>query len=192
MTHRTAAVNRLIVLVVGLILFGVGAYAVAWDLGVPIVREWVSHYDRARVTSLPEENWWGWALAAAVVGGVLFGTVLLALDLTRRRPAPVAVPDRDSGTFVTVDLGSLANGVSSELERYPGVRQTRARAVNERGLPTLSVVVTADPTIDLADFTRTSERIAAWVAATVGDNEVATQVLLHLDRADQPAQNSES
>ena len=186
MRHRTAAVNRVIVLLVGLALLGFGAYAVAWDLQVPIVREWVSRYDRARVTALPDQDWWGWALAATVVVGLVFGIVLLALDLTRRRTSPVAVPDRESGTFVTVDLGSLANGVASELAQYPGVRQTRARAVIERGLPTLSIVVTADPTLDMYDFTRKSEDVASWVASTLGGEVVATQVLLHLDRADHP------
>ncbi|RZK94453.1 MAG: hypothetical protein EOP30_07770 [Rhodococcus sp. (in: high G+C Gram-positive bacteria)] len=186
MRHRTAAINRVIVLLVGLALLGFGAYAVAWDLGVPLVREWVSRYDRERVTALPDQDWWGWALAATMLVGLVFGIVLLALDLTRRRTSPVAVPDRESGTFVTVDLGSLANGVASELAEYPGVRQTRARAVIERGLPTLSIVVTADPTLDLHDFTRKSEDVASWVASTLGGQEVATQVLLHLDRADHP------
>ncbi|MFC0448637.1 hypothetical protein [Rhodococcus jostii] len=186
MRHRTAAINRVIVLLVGLALLGFGTYAVAWDLQVPLVREWVSRYDRERVTALPDQDWWGWALAATVLVGLVFGIVLLALDLTRRRTSPVAVPDRESGTFVTVDLGSLANGVAIELAEYPGVRQTRARAVIERGLPTLSIVVTADPTLDLHDFTRKSEDVASWVASTLGGQEVATQVLLHLDRADHP------
>ncbi|AOW94878.1 hypothetical protein BFN03_12090 [Rhodococcus sp. WMMA185] len=181
----------MIVLVVGLGLLGFGIYALAWDMRVPIVREWVSRYDRELVTALPEQDWWVWALAATMVLGLIFGIVLLALDLTRRRTSPVAVPDLESCTYVTVDLGSIANGVSSELTRYPGVRQTRARAVIERGLPTLSIVVTADPTIDIADFTRTSEDIASWVESTIGGEQVATQVLLHLDPADHAAKNAD-
>ncbi|WP_072690596.1 hypothetical protein [Rhodococcus marinonascens] len=191
MTHRTAAVNRLIVLVVGLALLGVGGYAIAWDLKVPIVREWVSRYDRDLVSRLPEQGWWVWALVATVVVGLVFGIILLALDLTRRRTSPVAVPDPETGTYVTVDVNSIAGGVSSELAKYPGVRQTRARAVIERGLPTLLIVVTADPTINIADFTRASEDIAAWVESTIGGEQVATQVLLHLDRADHPAAHVE-
>lgn len=119
MRHRTAAVNRVIVLLVGLALLGFGAYAVAWDLRVPLVREWVARYDRERVTALPDQDWWGWALAATVLVGLVFGIVLLALDLTRRRTSPVAVPDRESGTFVTVDLGSLANGSPANSPNTP-------------------------------------------------------------------------
>ena len=70
MRHRTAAVNRVIVLIVGLALLGFGVYAVAWDLQVPIVREWVSRYDRARVTALPDQDWWGWALAGSSNGPI--------------------------------------------------------------------------------------------------------------------------
>ncbi|MEV0948141.1 hypothetical protein [Rhodococcus sp. NPDC049939] len=191
MTHRAAAVNRIIVLAVGLALVGFGVYAIAWDVRVPIVREWVSRYDRELITALPQQDWWGWALAATVIVGLVFGGFLLAVDLTRRRTSPVAVPDPESGTYVTVDLDSIANGVSSELAEYPGVRQTRARAVIERGLPTLLIVVTADPTIDIADFTRTSEDIASWVESTIGGEQVATQVLLHLDRAENPATHDE-
>lgn len=186
MTHRSAAINRMIVLLAGLVLLGCGAYAVAWDMDVPLVREWVSRYDRERVIAIPDQSWWTSALGATLIFGLLFGAGLLVVNLTRRRTSAVRIFDRHSATTITIDLGQLAHGVAGELDDISGVRHTRARAVVERGLPTLSIVVTADPTIDIADFSRRADDIASTVADTLDGERVATQILLHLDRAEHP------
>ncbi|AQA24193.1 hypothetical protein BTZ20_1387 [Rhodococcus sp. MTM3W5.2] len=58
--------------------------------------------------------------------------------------------------------------------------------MDDRGLLTLRVTVIADPAVDIAEFTRDAESLARSMAAALPDAPVATQVLLHLDRADLP------
>lgn len=192
MKRRTALFTRALVLLVGCALLGLGGYAIAWVLQFPLAREWVARIDRPRVIDVPDQRWWPWALAATVALGLLIGITLLAVTLTRRRTSPVQLYDSVTGTAVTVELGPAASGIAGELAALPGVRHTKGRAVVERGLPTLSVVVTADPAlVDIADFTAQAEGIAARVAHDLGYAPVATQVLLHLDRADHRAEDSE-
>jgi hypothetical protein len=90
----------------------------------------------------------------------------------------------ESGTDVSVDLGPVADGVAAELAQLTGVRSTKSKATVDRGLPTLSIVVTADPSIDVAGFTASAERIAGATRRSLDGSTVAVQVLLHLDRVE--------
>ena len=184
MSRRLAALNRAIVLVLGLALIGCAAYALAWNLGVTAIRDLVARYDREAVVAVPTWTWWPWLLAGVLVAALVFGIVLLSLDLTRRRPHPVRIVDPESGLSVAIDLGALADGIAGELREFPEVRSVRARALVDRGLPTLSLVVNAHAGIDILAFTARAEETAAWIAATVQDADIATQVRLHLDPAD--------
>lgn len=197
MSRRLALLNRLVVVVLGIILIGVAAYALAWKFNVPAIRELVSTYDRDAVTAAPVATWWPWLLAVVLAASLIGGIVLLTLDLTRRRPHAVTLVDGESGSVVTVDLESLAEGVAGELRAFEGVRSVRGRAVLDGGLPTLALTVTAHPSIDVVEFTETAEEKANWITATLAGRDqqsaVAVLVQLHLAPADQrpPADDAE-
>ncbi|WP_240945367.1 alkaline shock response membrane anchor protein AmaP [Rhodococcus sp. HNM0569] len=185
MSRRAAALNRAIVFVIGLALIGVGAYAAAWYLRVPFVRDLVARYDRVRVESAPLQGWWQWALAGTLVVALVFGLALAVVDLTRRRTSAVTVTDPATGAVTTVDPGALADGLAAQLAQFPGVHRVRARAVLERGLPTMLVTVSADAALDTVAFTASAEALARGAARALGGARVATQVLLHVDPAAQ-------
>ncbi len=189
MKRGAAALNRLLVLTVGLALAAVGAAALAWDRDVETVRNAVSRIDRDRIAAVPEQTWWHWALGVTVAVGVVLGIVVLAVDLTRRRAAPSTMLETSTDTPVAIDLGPIAGGVAAELQRLPGVRRARGRAVSDRGLATLQITLDADPHSDIAALVRDAERVAATTTSALGGTavaDVAVRVLLHLDRADHP------
>ncbi|WP_430333807.1 hypothetical protein [Rhodococcus sp. ACT016] len=189
MKRGAAALNRLLVLIVGLALAAAGAGALAWDRGVQTVRGAVSHLDRNRVAAVPDEPWWHWALAGTIAVGVILGVVVLVVDLARRRAAPSTMLETSTDTAVAIDLGPIADGVAVELARLPGVRRARGRAVSDRGLDTIQVTLDADPHCDIAALVRDAERIGATTTSALGGiavADVAVRVLLHLDRADHP------
>ena len=189
MKRGAAALNRLLVLVVGLLLAGVGAAALAWDRDVTAIRDAAAHLDRDRVTAIPDQNWWHWALGATIAGCLVLGVVVLAVDLTRRRAAPSTLLETATDTPVAIDLGPVAAGVAAELQRLPGVRRARGRAVSDRGLATVQVTVDADPRSDIDALVRAAEYTAATTTSALGGAavaDVAVRVLLHLDRADHP------
>lgn len=169
MNRWISVVDRIIVLIVGIALLAAGAYAIAWDAGASLIRTWVSRLDREVLFGLPEEPWWHWVLSGTFVLCVFAGFGLLYLNLRRRRTSAVTLRHNESGTDVSVDLGPVADGVAAELAQLTGVRSTKSKATVDRGLPTLSIVVTADPSIDVAGFTASAERIAgatrrSWTA----------------------------
>ncbi|PTR31365.1 hypothetical protein C8K36_101396 [Rhodococcus sp. OK519] len=190
MKRGPAALNRLLVLVIGLVLATAGATALAWDRGVPAVRDAVGRFDRDRVSAVPEQTWWHWALGATIGVCVVLGVVVLAVDLSRRRTAPTGMLEASTDTAVSIDLGPIAQGVAAEMSRLPGVRRARGRALSDRGLATVQVTLDADPHTDIGALTHASERVAATTTAALGGTsvtDVAVRVLLHLDRTDQPS-----
>lgn len=183
MKLRTLLVNRFFAFVTGCTLLLAGAFALAWLWRVPFAREQVATLDRTAVTDIPDRSWWPPALWVVTGAGLAVGIVLLVVNLSRRRPSTVQLYDEITDATLGVELGPVADGVARELETFPGVRSVRGRAVVERHLPTLSVVVNAEPGIDVAEFTTAAEDSARRAAAALGGARVATQVLLHLDPA---------
>lgn len=186
MSHRAAAFNRLIALVIGLVLLGAGAWAIAWDAHVPFVREKVATFDRVRVATLPNESWWTWVLVGTMLGALLFGVGVLYVNFTRRHSPSAQIHDPRTNGILSVDLRRLARSVAQELRDHPDVRHARGHGIVERGLPTLSIVVTASPGIDLDHFTMRAETVARRVARCLDGADVCTQVRLHLDPPDIP------
>lgn len=189
MKRGAAALNRLLVLTVGLALAVLGAGALAWDRDVERVRIAVADIDRDRIAAVPEQTWWNWALGATIAVGLVLGIVVLAVDLTRRRAAPSTLLETSTDTPVAIDLGPIATGVAAELAQLPGVRRARGRAVSDRGLATVQITLDADPHSDMAALVRDAERVAATTTSALGGTavaDVAVRVLLHLDRADHP------
>lgn len=184
MKLRTVLANRFIVLVVGLLLTSIGAFALAWVWKVPLAREQLSRLDRPQVIDIPDQTWWTPALWFVLVAGATLGIALLAVNLSRRRTSTVQLYDQVTDATLGIELGPVADGVAAELRSLPGVRSVRGRAVVDRHLPTLSVIVNADPTIDVAEFTAAAEDTAQRVARALGGARVATQVLLHVDPAE--------
>jgi len=181
MKLRTVLANRFFALVTGCALLGIGAFALAWLWEVPLARDRLSQLDRPRVIDVPDQDWWTPALWTVFAVGAAIGIVLLVVNLSRRRTSTVQLFDEVTDATLGVELGPVAEGVARELAGLPGVRSARGRAVVERHLPTLSVVVHAEPGIDVAEFTAHAEDTAQRAACALGGARVATQVLLHLD-----------
>lgn len=184
MNRWIAALDRTLVLIVGIALLGTGAYAIAWYTHVDVVRAWVSRLDRDVVFGLPEQPWWHWVLSGTFAVCLVAGLALLLLNLGRRRTSALTLRHNESDTDVSVDLGPVAEGVATQLADFPGVRDTRGRATVDRGLSTLRVIVTADPGIDVIGFDAHVEHIARSTRRALGGSRFGVQVLLHLDRVE--------
>ncbi|MFC7449128.1 hypothetical protein [Rhodococcus daqingensis] len=186
MRRRTSIVDRSIALGVGLALVAAGALALTWNMELDAAQELWRRFDRAEYEAIPTRDWWPTLLGVACVAGLVAGVTLLVINLRRGRTSTVQIGDVLGDSDLSVDLGPMSVGLASELSTLQGVRSVRAAAVDDRGLQTLRVTVIADPAVDLAEFTRDAEALARSMAAALPDAPVATQVLLHLDRADQP------
>jgi hypothetical protein len=190
--RRTSILDRLVALTAGLVLIGAAGLTLTWFVGVESVRAFVRRLDRGTLSEFPDQSWWPTALGVTAVVAFVAGLALLLVNVRRGRPETMPVlpsgphwADEGSDTSLSVDLGPLAAGLAGELSTLDGVRTVRQSAVDDRGLATLRVTVVADPSIDVASFTRSAESFARAMAAALPGAPVATQVLLHLAPADQ-------
>lgn len=186
MRRRTSVLDRSIALGAGIALLAAGALALTWNMELDVSQEFWRRFDRAEYASIPTKDWWPTVLGITCAVSLIVGVTLLVINLRRGRTSTVQIGDALGDADLSVDLGPMAVGLASELSNLQGVRTVRAAAVDDRGLQTLRVTVIADPAVDLAEFTRDAESLARSMAAALPDAPVATQVLLHLDRADQP------
>lgn len=174
----TAVLDRMLVVLLGIVLLGGGAFALAWHFDVPIATETLSRFDRAIFAGLPDQSWWEPALAGTAVAATLVAIALLIGNLSPRRTGTVQISSEDS-LAVRVDLGALARGVAADLASFPGVESSRGRAIDDRGTATLAVTVSTSPHIDIDAFTRAVEITAGFVDEALEGAPVAVRVQVH-------------
>lgn len=185
MKRATAAIDRLLVVLLGLGLLASGAFALAWYFDVPFATSTLSRFDRDIFGDLPTQNWWEAALAGTVIVSVLLAIALLIGNLSPRRTGTVEISS-DESFAVRVDLGALARGVAADLAEFPGVESARGRAIDDRGTATLAVTVQTSPHIDIDAFTRHAEQKAEFVAEAMEGGAVALRVQVHVDAGPAP------
>lgn len=194
MKRVVAAVDRLLVVLLGLALVLSGAFALAWYFDAPFAVELLSRFDRDIFGNFPMQNWWEPALAATAVLSTLVAIALLIGNLSPRRTGTLQISSEDS-LAVRVDLGALARGVAAELATFPGVDSARGRAIDDRGSATLAVTVETTPHIDIDAFTRHAERKADFIAEATEGGPVALRIQVHaatpgVEQAERPSSRS--
>ncbi|RZL68831.1 MAG: hypothetical protein EOP29_26215 [Rhodococcus sp. (in: high G+C Gram-positive bacteria)] len=176
-----AGVDRLVAVIAGATLLAGGGFALAWHYDVPWARETLSRFERARIAELPQQGWWVPTLAIVVAVAVVAALVLLIGNFSPRTTGTASVIEEPHFS-AHVDLSAIASGVAAELAQFPGVRRARGTAIDDRGMPTITVSVYAAADFDVVGFTAEAESRAAFVARSLGGANVATRVQLHIDK----------
>lgn len=179
MKRATAAVDRILVVLLGLALLAAGSLALAWYFDVPFAVDTVTKFDREVFGDLPNQDWWEGALAGTAAVSALVALALLIGNLSPRRTGTLQISS-DESLAVRVDLGALARGVAADLSMFPGVDSARGHAIDDRGTATLAVTVDTTPHIDLDAFSRHAERTAASVVESMEGGAVALRVQVHV------------
>ncbi|MFI9408187.1 alkaline shock response membrane anchor protein AmaP [Nocardia sp. NPDC052316] len=151
-TNRPATLNRSLLGLTGLLLLAAGVLAVAAHYGR---LRWVQSDDTVVPgTDAPPT----WVLWAAVAVAVLLGLLCLRWLLAQIFRMPKSVTWRTGGTEwagTTVLASSTAAApVAADIESYPGVRTAAAWLSGERTAPELHLIVTAEPSADIAELRR--------------------------------------
>ncbi|WP_405162571.1 alkaline shock response membrane anchor protein AmaP [Nocardia sp. NBC_01499] len=151
-TNRPAALNRSMLGLTGVLLLAAGLLAVAAHYGR---LRWV-HSDDTLVpgTAAPPT----WVLWAAVAVAVLLGLLCLRWLLAQVFRMPKSVTWRTAGIesagTTTLASSTAAAPVAADIESYPGVRSASAWLSGVRTAPELHLVVTAEPSADIAELRR--------------------------------------
>ncbi|MFB8278037.1 alkaline shock response membrane anchor protein AmaP [Nocardia colli] len=151
-TNRPAALNRTVLGLTGVLLLAAGVLAVAAHYGR---LRWVRSDDTlVPGTDAPPT----WVLWAAVAAAVLIGLLCLRWLLAQVFRMPKSVTWRTGGTewagTTVLESATAAAPVATDIESYEGVRSASAWLSGGRSAPELHLVVTAEPTADIAELRR--------------------------------------
>lgn len=180
MTRTLTGLDRLVVLLFGLIFLALGVGAVLWRLGV--VAQFPTALRAPWLTSAVAQSWWPWAVGAAGLVLVVLALRWLTAHLPGRGLHQVRLPGSSSSGRLTADLGALASTAADVIADTPGVRSASGKAVNERGRRTLRLTATVDATADLAVVTAATDRVCAQLGNALADPSVAARVHVRVAR----------
>lgn len=180
MTRSAMALDRIAALLVGLVLIAVGVCAVGWN---GFLRNTIPEsIELPTLVAATQQGWWPWAVAGAGVVLVLLGLRWLLSHTPAAKAGSVPLSVSGDAGRVTADLGAIADAAAQQLEAHPGVHSAKAKAIDDRGLRTLDVTVTATSVPDLGAAAAAADRVCCDAIGMLGDDSVATRTRIHLDR----------
>jgi hypothetical protein len=155
-------VNRVLIGIVGLVLFVIGGSVLAVGLGAPAPSWWI-HDDRhdvllndAERTRWRDDGWWWPTVIAVLVVLVLLALWWLTANLRRRRLAEVLV-DTGDGEGALLRGRALEGVLANEAAEQEGVQRAQVHLTGRRSAPQTRVRLLLQPHVDpgtaLADLT---------------------------------------
>lgn len=182
---RSAAFERGVVVVIGLLAVLAGAAAVVVSTGL-------LGTNRARRPVLDPLalQWWREnpqiAYPIAIVGGLLL--LCLGLWWLLRAMRPEQRPDvrleQSSGGRLTVTSNALTEAVRADAEEVTGVTRARARMAGSDQAPSLRLTLSLQEGTNVRDvWDELDEKVLARARGALGTDTLPTSIRLRLDRA---------
>ncbi|QIZ38639.1 alkaline shock response membrane anchor protein AmaP [Saccharopolyspora sp. ASAGF58] len=154
--NRPARLNRILLVLVGVVLLAGGVCILASALGaMPLLAP------EAPVVSTvpPLAGWVPWVVAVvAVIVGLLCLRWLLAQTLRRAKTGTWQLSQNPRKGQTRLDTDTAAAPLVEEIETYPGIHRARARLAGTRAHPVLHLAVVTE---DRADIRQVRHRIDA-------------------------------
>ena len=189
MNHTNRALNRILLLLIGLILLGLGAFgatvtawptaAELWERAGSQTDTWLHQALEATRIAGTGVTWFG----VGVVAAVLLVVVLLVLALTaliRRRTHTVVRSDRSQTPLgrVTITEAFAADAMTNALSDREEILSVQVTANEIRTRPVLHVAVTPRQNTDPRALVDDIDGLLANLAALTGQ-ETDTYISLH-------------
>ncbi len=180
MSRLATGLDRLLVLLVGLVLIVVGAGAILWQLAT--FSQAPKTLTAPGLVHATTQSWWPWAVGIGGAVLILLSLRWLGAHVPGRKVHDVKLAGSDATGKLTVDLSALAAAAAEALAEAPGVRSATGKAVTDRGRRTLELIATMEPTADLAAVTVAVDRVGADLNQALAEPAIATRVHLHSAR----------
>jgi len=177
MSRLATGLDRLAVLLVGLVLIVVGAGAILWQLAT--FSQAPKSLTAPGLVHAGTQSWWPWAVGIGGAVLVLLSLRWLGAHVPGRKVHDAKLAGSDATGKLTVDLSALAAAAAEALAEAPGVRSATGKAVTDRGRRTLELIVTMEPTADLAAVTAAADKVGADLNQALAEPAIATRVHLH-------------
>ncbi|WP_291313234.1 hypothetical protein [Corynebacterium sp. UBA2622] len=183
MTFALSALDRIVVLLTGLLLIAAGVIPVALYWRVPWLSEALLSYDRGQLASVPGQNWYATALIAALAALIILGLWFILANIRNRAFSNRGITPRDADHGETVlNVQRIAEAACTQLEASPMVDKAASTVAMVGRRPTATFTVTADPGHSFADVARLLEQADEDFALACPGVDIDTVYKLQLDR----------
>lgn len=190
MSRTVQAVDRTVVLLIGVLLAATGLLLACWYAAgqgwftAPFAAP--DRLDTTGVDTVTGAAWWPWALGAAGVLLVLLGLRWLAAHLPDRGVGRLRIAGGDPTGRLEADAGSVTDAAADALARTEGVQSARGRLRRERGQLVATIHATVERGADLEVVAHACDQVSSDLAQVLGRDDVRCSVRLqvaHRDRA---------
>ncbi|MDC7123125.1 hypothetical protein OMK64_16460 [Cellulomonas fimi] len=177
MRRSVLAVDRVLLLLLGLVLVVAGVAAVGWQVGF-LSDVWPSAPDRLAVDTETVTQTSGYPVLLALAGVLLVGLGLwwLVAHLPRRSVGALRLPAGDRAGRLTVDPGPAVATAAEVLAEASDVRAARGSVLRDRGELVVRLRATVDPGADLPAVVAACDRVLADLARVLPSDRLRSRV----------------
>jgi hypothetical protein len=180
---RSAAGERTLAIVVGLLLLAAGTLVALLSYGVfgaarasrPLMDPMIVEVLRAQPLA---------ARLVAIAGGLLLAVLGLVWTAHSLRPErrPDLVLDGDTDTAIVVSAAAAAEAIAAQAAALPGVGRARARLVGSEAAPAVRVTLWLTDDADVRDvLARLDDEVLTTARSSLGLTALPAAVWLELD-----------
>lgn len=180
MSRGLAFLDRLIVFLFGVVFLAAGLWALARALDPELIRAWPELIDAHVIDSAANWQWTPVILAAATVILTLLGLWLLLVNLRRHTFNKVSSPLSSELGEITLSVGRLAGAVGDGIKTWTHVSDVSHSVAVDRGRPTVTWTITADPSVDLPTLVSELEDNESDVRDALDDVDIDSVYLINL------------
>lgn len=180
MNARISLLDRITVLLAGILILVGGAWAVGLFLNVPLAQALADRIDSSAWLTAPSAGWFDPVL---IITGLLSGGLgggLIALNLRRYRISRVVSPASDALGSIEVDLATLAAAVARQLEEHPRVESVQATVADSWDRPTLTLTLRAHADTNIPALRALLNQTERELRGAVPGIDVDTVYRIHL------------
>jgi hypothetical protein len=183
MKRSVLAVDRVAVLLLGLVLVVVGAAAVGWQLGF-LTEVWPDVPDTVQVDAGAVTTASGYPVLAGTIGVALVavGAWWLLAHVPRRSVGPLRLAAGDQPGRLEVDPGPAVATAADVLSDDPVIQSARGAVIADRGERVVRLRATVNPDTDLYAAVAACDRILADLAHVLPADQLRARVELSVLR----------
>ncbi|WP_430785265.1 hypothetical protein [Actinoplanes sp. G11-F43] len=178
MRRTVLGLDRVVSLLLGIALAGLGAALLSWRADWPggLWRDRRPYPGTGSVQAATGQPWWPWACAAAGTVLVLAAVWWLIAHVPRRPVGALLLPGSDRDGRLLLDPGGPAGIAATVLADTPGVRSAHGRVVRERGRIVVVLTAVAEPHADLDDIAGAADAVTADLRTVLDRDDVVARV----------------
>ncbi|KQB87369.1 hypothetical protein [Corynebacterium lowii] len=152
MSHALSALNRIILILLGLLSLAGGLWGIAsWQEFEPI-QQLNENIDASVLSSAQDSPWYLVALWAVMILGVILGLWWIAANLRRRGFNRLRSQASTNQGSIDISVSRTASALGEYLEEVPGVTRVRHKVAFDRSRPTISWTIRAASDTNVADL----------------------------------------